>query len=98
MAEEKIKNLISLSEQLKAEDMHELLFLYELKERLVVCLTLIAHLRARKETRWHVFGENQDYPNKSEQGKCFVNSKLENGEIHVIYRDLDSLAQVEWNV
>ena len=62
MAEEKIKQIQTLAEGLAASDMHELMFVYELKERLTVCLTVIAHLRARKETRWHSFAENLDYP------------------------------------
>ena len=45
---------------LDASDMHELMFIYELKERLTVCLSVIAHLGARKETRWHSFAENLD--------------------------------------
>lgn len=64
MAEEKIKKLQILAKGLAAADMHELMFIYELKERLTVCLTVIAHLRARKETRWHSFAENLDYPEK----------------------------------
>ena len=59
--------------------MHELMFIYELKERLTVCLTVIAHLRARKETRWHSFAENLDYPEKSDAWLCYVNSKKERG-------------------
>ena len=49
MAEEKIRQLQVLAEGLKAEDMHELMFVYELKERLTVCLSVIAHLGARKK-------------------------------------------------
>ena len=80
--------IIKLAEQTKAEDMHELMFVYELKERLVVCLTLIAHLRARKETRWHSFCENLNYPEKSDDWLKYVNSKMEDGKIKIILRDL----------
>ena len=79
MAEEKIKKLQILAKGLAAADMHELMFIYELKERLTVCLTVIAHLRARKETRWHSFAENLDYPEKSDAWLCYVNSKKERG-------------------
>ena len=88
LAEEKIRQIIKLAEQTKAEDMHELMFVYELKERLVVCLTLIAHLRARKETRWHSFCENLNYPEKSDDWLKYVNSKMEDGKIKIILRDL----------
>lgn len=88
MAEEKIKQIQILAEELAASDMHELMFVYELKERLTVCLTVIAHLRARKETRWHSFAENLDYPEKSDEWLRYVNSRLVDGKIEMIYRDL----------
>ncbi len=88
MAEEKIRQLQVLAENLHAEDMHELMFVHELKERLTVCLSVIAHLRARKETRWHSFAENLDYPDKSDDWLLYVNSKMEDGELKIIYRDL----------
>lgn len=88
MAEEKIRQLQVLAEGLKAEDVHELMFVYELKERLTVCLSVIAHLGARKETRWHSFAENLDYPQKSDEWLRYVNSRLVDGKIEIIYRDL----------
>ena len=88
LAKEKIEQLIELTDDLYASDMHELMFVYELKERLTVCLSVIAHLGARKETRWHSFAENLDYPDKSDDWMKYVNSKYENGELHMIYRDL----------
>ena len=88
LAKEKIEQLILLSKDISASDMHELMFVYELKERLTVCLSVIAHLEARKETRWHSFAENLDYPDKSDEWLKYVNSKKENGEIKIIYRNL----------
>ena len=88
LAKDKIKQLIELSEDVAAEDMHELMFVYELRERLTVCLAVIAHLEARKETRWHSFAENLDYPNKSDDYLKYVNSRYEDGRIKIIYRDL----------
>ena len=88
LAKEKINHLIELTGDLYASDMHELMFIYELKERLTVCLSVIAHLGARKETRWHSFAENLDYPNKSDDWMKYVNSKYENGQLHMIYREL----------
>ncbi|WP_459482330.1 adenylyl-sulfate reductase subunit alpha [Clostridium saccharoperbutylacetonicum] len=89
LAEEKIENLESLTENLKAEDMYELMKVFELKERLTVCKTVIAHLRARKETRWHSFGENLDYPEKDDDKWLkYVNSKFEDGKVKIIFRDL----------
>ena len=88
LADEKIRQLITLAEDLCASDMHELMFIYELKERLTVCLSVIAHLGARKETRWHSFAENLDYPEKSDAWMRYVNSKMEDGELKIIFRDL----------
>lgn len=88
LAKEKINHLIELTGDLCASDMHELMFIYELKERLTVCLSVIAHLGARKETRWHSFAENLDYPDKSDDWMKYVNSKYENGQLHMIYREL----------
>lgn len=88
LAEEKINQLMILSKDLKAEDLHELMFLYELKERLTVCLSVIAHLRARKETRWHSFAENLDHPKKSDEWLKYVNSKMVDGKLKMIFRKL----------
>ena len=88
LADEKIRQLIELTDELNATDMHELMFIYELKERLLVCLSVIAHLKARKETRWHSFAENLDYPEKSDEWLKYVNSKLVDGQLQIIYRDL----------
>jgi adenylylsulfate reductase subunit A len=88
LADEKIAQLTVLAEGIGAEDADELLRVYELKERLVVAKSLIAHLRARKETRWHSFGENTDYPEKDPVYEKYVNSRLVDGEIQIIYREL----------
>jgi adenylylsulfate reductase subunit A len=88
LADEKIRQLIELADDISAKDMHELMFVYELKERLTVCLSVIAHLGARKETRWHSFAENLDYPEKSEDWLKYVNSKMVDGKLQIIYRDL----------
>lgn len=89
IADEKIARLETLSDTLHAEDFQELMYIYELRERLTVCRSVIAHLKARKETRWHSFAENLDYPERDDNNfKCFVNSKMENGEIKIILRDI----------
>lgn len=88
LAAEKIEQIIELSNQLQADNMHELVFVYELRERLVVCQSVISHLRARKETRWHSFAENLDYSDRSDEWLQYVNSRRENGALKIIYRDL----------
>ena len=83
IADCKIRQLETLTDDLYAEDFQELMYICELKERLTVCKSVIAHLRARKETRWHSFAEKDD-----RNFNKYVNSRLENGEIKIIIRDL----------
>ncbi|MBO4435585.1 MAG: adenylyl-sulfate reductase subunit alpha [Fibrobacter sp.] len=79
---------------LHADDLQEVMYIYELKERLTVCKSVIAHLAARHETRWHSFAENTDYPEKdNERFRKYVNSRLENGKIKIILRELTTEGQ-----
>ena len=89
IAEEKIKQIEELSDDLTADDFQELMYIYELRERLTVCKSVIAHLRARKETRWHSFAENLDYPERDTKNfNKYVNSVTVNGDTKIILRDL----------
>lgn len=89
VADEKIRQLEALSEKLHAADFQELMYIYELRERLTVCRSVIAHLKARKETRWQGFAVNLDHPERDDKAwNVFVNSRLENGEIKIILRDI----------
>ena len=88
LADEKIKFLEQSIDNLAAQDSDDLLRIYEIRERLTVCRSVIAHLKARKETRWHSFAENMDYPAKSDDWLKYVNSRKENGEIKIFIREL----------
>lgn len=89
IAEEKIDQLLALTKDLTAKDTDDLLHIYEVKERLVVCKSVIAHLKARKETRWRGFGQNMDHPGtKEEWNRKAVNSVYENRKIKILLRDL----------
>ena len=89
VAKRRINELLGISYQLKASDLHELLFIHEVIDRLYVCITLIAHLEARQETRWHSFQENADYPQKDDENWLkFVNSRFSEGVVSIITRDL----------
>ena len=70
--------------------MYDLLKIYELRECLTVAKVLIEHLRARKETRWAGFYQNLDYPERDEKFNLFVNSKIIDGEVKIIYRKLQN--------
>ena len=89
IGKKRIGELLGMVDELKAKDMFELKDIYEVRERLIVCQTLIEHLRARKETRWHSFGENTDYPEESSKWLKYVNSKRKpDGETEIIFREL----------
>ena len=89
IGKKRIGELLGMIDELKAKDMFELKDIYEVRERLIVCQTLIEHLRARKETRWHSFGENTDYPEESSKWLKYVNSKRKpDGGTEIIFREL----------
>jgi adenylylsulfate reductase subunit A len=87
-ADEKIRILEARSNHVSAADTQELVYILELKERLTLCRSLIAHLSARKETRWRGFAERVDFPDRSDKWECYVNSRLERGKIQTVWRPL----------
>ena len=94
IAKEKIDVIESLTDKLSATDLQEVMYIYELKERLTVCKSVIAHLATRHETRWHSFAENWDYPEKDNiHWRKYVNSRLVNGEIKTFTRELTAEGQ-----
>ncbi len=88
LARQHIHRIQSLSDKLAAHDNYELMKIFELRERLLVCQVLIEHLRARKETRWHSFAENLDYPDVDSRYEGYINSQLVGGKIEIIQRPL----------
>ena len=94
-ARQRIAELQSFAETLSAESPRDLQRVYEVCERLTVAEVLIAHLAARKETRWPGFGVHTDYPGKSEEFECYVNSKVEDGAVKVFTRPLVKEAHYE---
>ena len=88
LAKEKISSLFDVLNTLSARDTDDLLQIYEIRERLIVSLSLIEHLLARKETRWHSFGENMSHPNPSDDYKLYINSVKRGDEIRVLKRPL----------
>ena len=94
IAKEKIEEIESLTDKLSATDLQEVMYIYELKERLTVCKSVIAHLATRHETRWHSFAENWDYPEKDNVNfRKYINSKCINGEIKTFTRELTAEGQ-----
>lgn len=88
-ARERIDELLRLARNLNAEDMHDLLFIHEILDRLYVCKALIHHLKSRKESRWYIYMSSTDYPEKDDiHWLKYVNSVYENGKFRTIYREL----------
>lgn len=88
IADARIAQIEALTETLRAEDMFDLLHIYEIRDRLTVCRDLIAHMKARKETRWHIFGENASHPDKDSRFDCYVNSRYRDGRLEILRRPL----------
>ncbi len=88
IASVKIEELLTLSKDLRANDMRELLQIFEVIDRLYVCKVLIVHLLNRTETRWKCYGENADFPEKDENMLKYVNSIYKDGKVKVVLRNL----------
>lgn len=88
IARRHIVRLEKLSDALRAESMYDLLKIFELRERLLICRVLIGHLSARRETRWHCFAEHADYPERDPKFDCLINSRLIDGKVEIIFREL----------
>jgi adenylylsulfate reductase subunit A len=89
IAKNKIREISKKVKTLKAKDSHELLFIYELIDRLQVSEVLIEHLEAREETRWRCYEENTDFPEKDDNNWFkYVNSIYENGSVKIILRNI----------
>lgn len=89
IAAKRIEELIEITEKLNARDTHELLFIYEILDRLYVAKVLICHLSARHETRWKCYQENEDYTQIDDENWLrYVNSIYRDGKVKIIFRDL----------
>ncbi len=65
---------------LLARDFHELNLCREVRERIDIAGVVIAHLEARKETRWPAYQTRVDYPERDDdKWLCFLNSVREHG-------------------
>lgn len=89
VAAKRIDELMILVETLKANNLRELLSIFEIIDRLYVCKVLIRHLAARKETRWRCYQENTDYPQKDDENwSKYVNSVYNDGNVKIVFREL----------
>ena len=58
------------------------------KDIIDVCSHFNMLLKNRKETRWHSFNENLDHPETDQKFEKYVNSRMEDGKIRILFRDL----------
>jgi adenylylsulfate reductase subunit A len=94
IAQQKIDELVLLTDKASVDTMRSLLSLYELKDRLEVARVLIQHMKARKETRWNSFCENMDYKEVNDAYLNYINSINNNGKIEIIQRPLVARGEV----
>jgi adenylylsulfate reductase subunit A len=88
-ARDRLDELEALSRGLRAGNMKDVVRICELKDRILVSKCLIAHLEARRETRWGSFADYADYPGRDdERFMKYVNSAFSGGNFKIIYRDL----------
>ena len=95
VAERKVEVMRSDLPVLGASDLHGLMNLHEVVDRIDVARVLIAHLIARRETRWPGFQTRLDFPETREEWRLFVNSVMDpsTGEIRIVLRPLDSFSE-----
>ncbi|MFH2129201.1 MAG: adenylyl-sulfate reductase subunit alpha [bacterium] len=91
-----LKHLKMLKEQIKylyGKDLHDLMSIHEVIDRLDVAEVLVHHLKYRKETRWQGWQTRSDYPEIDEKLDCFVESRInmENGEIETFTRPYEQI-------
>lgn len=87
-ADKRIGELQQRAKGLKAAEPQEVVYILELLDRLTLCRAVIAHLRARRETRWHSFAEYTDYPQQDPAWDLYVNSRMKNGKLEMVFRPL----------
>jgi adenylylsulfate reductase subunit A len=88
-AAERLGELTGMSDRLGAANMKDVLRVFELKDRLLVARCLLAHMAARRETRWGSFSYNSDHPFRDDDNfSKYVNSRYVDGRFEMIFRDI----------
>lgn len=91
------RELAKLPEQyvfLIAEDLHSLMKVHEIIDRVDVAQVLVEHLLYRKETRWPSYQTRVDYPNRDDLNWLkFVNSRrdVKTGEMTMVTRPYEQI-------
>jgi adenylylsulfate reductase, subunit A len=89
IALEKLESMETIVESLSAKDNHELMFIQEIKDRLIVAKVLIHHMIERKESRWVPYQHNLDYREEIEDfGKMYINSEYLDKKVVITSRNI----------
>ena len=97
------KYLAQIPDQLElliASDLHELMKVHEVLDRIDVAQVLVEHLLYRQETRWPAYQTRMDYPERDDKRWLkFVNSRRdpETGSIEMIERPYEKLVEGDPN-
>jgi adenylylsulfate reductase subunit A len=91
-----LKHLKMLKKDVKflyANDLHDLMLVHEVVDRLDVAEVVCHHLKFRKETRWQGWQTRADYPDTDPKFDCFVESRLnkESGQIETFTRPYEQI-------
>ncbi|MDI6725514.1 MAG: adenylyl-sulfate reductase subunit alpha [Smithellaceae bacterium] len=90
---QQVKLLQDQTRHLCAADLHDLMNIHEVIDRLSVAEALLHHLLFRKETRWEGWQTRMDYPEVDPALDCFVESRRDpaTGEVKVSTRPYEQL-------
>jgi adenylylsulfate reductase subunit A len=95
-----LKHLKILKDQVRflyAGDLHDLMSVHEVIDRLDVAEVVCHHLKFRKETRWQGWQTRTDYPGIDEKYDCFVESRFnkQTGEVETFTRPYEQIVPGE---
>lgn len=91
-----LKHLKILKDQVRflyARELHDLMLVHEVIDRLDVAEVVCHHLKFRKETRWQGWQTRTDYPGIDEQYDCFVESRFNKttGQVETFTRPYEQI-------
>jgi adenylylsulfate reductase subunit A len=94
VARRRLAGLPTQTHLLVAEDLHQLMKVHEVLDRIDVAQVLVEHMLFRKETRWPGYMKRTDFPELNDTDwLCFVNSRKnrETGEIEAFTRPYEQI-------
>jgi len=94
IARKKLSSLPGETQDLVADDLHQLMKAHEVIDRLDVAQVLVEHMAYRKETRWPTYHSRTDYPERDDVNWLkFVNSVRDpkSGKIEMMTRPYEQI-------